>query len=80
MAEHIEVFNHPHNWSTPLVENYEFKTDIVTSQSGREQRRPFAECLASPLRPGSTRSARSSSSCGASSHCGGSTRSGNRTG
>lgn len=39
MAEHIEVFNHPHNWSTPLVENYEFKTDIVTSQSGREQRR-----------------------------------------
>ena len=37
MAEHIEVFNHPHNWSTPLVENYEFKTDIVTSQSGREQ-------------------------------------------
>ncbi len=39
MAEHIEVFNHPHNWSSPVAENYEFKTDIVTSQSGREQRR-----------------------------------------
>lgn len=39
MAEHIEVFNHQHNWSSPVVENYEFKTDIVTSQSGREQRR-----------------------------------------
>lgn len=39
MAEHIEVFNHPHNWSSPVTENYEFKTDIVTSQSGREQRR-----------------------------------------
>jgi len=39
VAEHIEVFNHPHNWSSPVAENYEFKTDIVTSQSGREQRR-----------------------------------------
>lgn len=39
MADHIEVFNHQHNWATPLIENYEFKTDIVTSQSGREQRR-----------------------------------------
>ena len=39
MAEHIEVFNHHHNWSSPVAESYEFKTDIVTSQSGREQRR-----------------------------------------
>lgn len=39
MADHIEIFNHQHNWATALVENYEFKTDIVTSQSGREQRR-----------------------------------------
>ena len=39
MAEHIEVFNHHHNWSSPVTENYEFKTDILTSQSGREQRR-----------------------------------------
>ena len=30
MAEHIEVFNHRHNWSSPVTENYEFKTDIVT--------------------------------------------------
>lgn len=39
MADHIEVFNHRHNWSSPVTENYEFKTDIITSQSGREQRR-----------------------------------------
>lgn len=39
MAEHIEVFNHQHNWSSAMVENFEFKTDIITSQSGREQRR-----------------------------------------
>lgn len=39
MSDHIELLPYRPNWAEYVVENYEFKTDIITSQSGREQRR-----------------------------------------
>lgn len=39
MSEHIELFSYPANWSQSVVESFEFQTEIITSQSGKEQRR-----------------------------------------
>lgn len=39
MSEHIELFPYPANWRQPVVESFEFQTEVVTSQSGKEQRR-----------------------------------------
>lgn len=38
-GQRVVFFTWPHNWQSSIKESYEFKTDIMTSMSGNEQRR-----------------------------------------